>query len=395
MTGALLPESSFPRRSFLRGGGALVVAFSFAGAFASESKSASDPNQFASYGPTDSNAIDSWIVINPDNSASVKLGKVELGQGSMTGLLMIAAEELNLNMSQMHPITNDTDKTPNQGITAGSSAIDSGGKQTRAAAAAAYQALLGLASTKLGVPVANLTASGGVVSGAGQTVTYAQLLNGGLFNVEMAPIYNLAPSTPPSQSAAQGVSSPGSGSSQGLAATEVLPTPSFVASPGPGLTPGAAGTKPVSAYTLVGINPGPPRIDIPDKVTGLYTYVQNIRVPNMLHGRIVRPRGQGAYGAGTNPQVLSVDEGTISHIPGARVLRKGNFVGVVAPEEYNAIEAAAVLKVTWAPLPELPGDAGIWSEMRNQDSAGLVAASTALNFGNVESGACRGRARCL
>src|SRR6202012_2267687 len=111
-------------------------------------------------------------------------------------------------------------------------------------------------------------------------------------------------------------------------------------SSGAGLAPGAPGTKPVGAYALVGKSPSPPRIDIPAKVLGTYTYVHNIRLPGMLHGRIVRPRGQGAYGDGTNPKVLSVDPSSISHIPNAKVVQKDNFLGVVAPHEYDAIQAA-------------------------------------------------------
>ncbi|HWE80965.1 MAG TPA: molybdopterin cofactor-binding domain-containing protein [Gaiellaceae bacterium] len=383
MTG-LITERALSRRSFVKGGGAMILGFSLLGSgLAGKAAAAADP--FASFGPADSNAIDSWLVINEDNTASLKLGKVELGQGSMTGLLMVAAEELNMDMSQMRWITNDTDVTPNQGTTAGSSAISTGGKQTRAAAAAAQQALLGLAATQLGVPAGSLTVAKGIVSGGGKTVAYGSLLGGKLFNVEMPSQYNLTPTTPPTQSTAQSVASPGSGSSQGLAAAEVLPTPAFVPSPGPGLSPGAPGTKPVSQYSLVGVAPGPQRVDIPSKVTGTYTYVHNIRIPGMLHGRIVRPRGQGAYGDGTNPKVMSVDASSISHIAGAKVLQKNNFLGVVAPKEYDAIQAAVELKVTWADMPALPGDANIWSQMRQQDTAGMVPAALSASTGNVDA----------
>ena len=382
MTG-LLSEREFSRTSFVKAGGALIIGFSVLGAGVAGKAAADD--QFASFGPADSNAIDSWLVVNADNTISVKLGKVELGQGSMTGLLMVAAEELNADMSQMRWITNDTDVTPNQGTTAGSSAISSGGKQTRAASAAAYQTLLGLASTQLGVPVANLSVTKGVVSGGGKTVTYGALLGGKVFNVEMGPQYNLAPTQPPTSSTAQTVASSGSGSSQGLAAAEVLPTPAFVPSPGPGLSPGAPGTKAVSQYTLVGVSPGPQRVDIPPKVTGGYTYVHSIRIPGMVHARLVRPRGQGAYGDGTNPQIVSIDAGSISHIPGAKVVQKKNFLAVVAPLEYNAIQAAAELKVKWAAMPELPGSGNLFGEMRAQDTAGQVPASLLVNMGSVDS----------
>jgi nicotinate dehydrogenase subunit B len=379
MMTALVHEREFTRRSFVKGGGAMIVGFTMLGPLAQAASGASDPHPFTSFGPADSSQIDSWIVVNSDNSVSVKLGKVELGQGSMTGLLMIAAEELGMDISQMRPITNDTDRTPNQGITAGSSAISSGGKQTRAASAAAYQALLGLASTQLGVPASSLTVDKGVVTGGGKTVTYGQLLGGKVFNVQMGSQYNLNPSQPPTPAQAQGVNG------GGLATTETAQVPAFVASPGPGLAAGAPGTKPVGAYKLVGMDPGPPRIDIPDKVTGSYTYVHNVRIPGMLHGRIVRPRGQGAYGTGTNPQPLSVDASSIAHIKDAKVVQKGNFLGVIAPLEYNAIQAAAELKVTWSPMPPLPSSGNIWSNMRQQDTAGLIKASMPLSMGNVDT----------
>src|SRR4029079_2830185 len=107
---------------------------------------------------------------------------IELGQGSTTGLLMIAAEELNMDLGQLKMIANDTNLTPNQGGTYGSQAVHVGGKQTRAAAAAAYQTLLGMASAQLGAPVASLSVKSGVVSGAGKTITYGQLIGDKLFN---------------------------------------------------------------------------------------------------------------------------------------------------------------------------------------------------------------------
>jgi CO/xanthine dehydrogenase Mo-binding subunit len=378
-----LAQRELSRKTFLKGGGALIVGFSALGA-AATAGAAVDPHDHSSYGPAKSDLIDSWITIGADNTASVKLGKVELGQGSMTGLLIVAAEELDMDMSQMRAITNDTDLTPNQGTTAGSSSISSGGKQVRAASAAARGALLAMASKQLGVPTTGLSVSKGVVSGGGKTVTYGQLIGGKLFNITVGPEYKLMPTTPSTQSAAQSVSSPGSGSSKGLAATEVLPTPAFVPAPGPGLSPGAPGTKPVAQYKLVGVSPSPPRVDIPDKITGKFTYLQNIHVPNMLHGRIVRPRGQGAYGAGTSPAVLSVDESSISKIPGARVVRKNNFLGVVAPSEWAAIQGAAQLKVQWGPVPQLPGSGNLFKQIRADDTAGLVKAAIAVDTGDVD-----------
>jgi nicotinate dehydrogenase subunit B len=170
--------------------------------------------------------------------------------------------------------------TPDTGGTYGSSSIRTAGPQIRAAAAYAQQALLGMAAIQLGEPVASLSVKSGVVSGAGKTITYGQLIGDKLFNT-----------------------------------TTAVRT----------LTQFQAPAKPVSAYKLVGTSP--PRIDIPDKVVGTYTYVHNIRVPGMLHARMIRPRGQGGYGTGV--QIASVDESSIKHIAGARVLRKDNFLAVV------------------------------------------------------------------
>jgi CO/xanthine dehydrogenase Mo-binding subunit len=191
--------------------------------------------------------------------------------------------------------------------------------------------------------------SKGVVSGGGKTVTYGALVGDKLFNVQI-----------PSYSVAGNTTSP----------------PQAVA--------GAPGTKQVSKYTLVGTNP--PRIDIPSKVTGTYTYVHSIRIPGMLHGRVVRPRGQGAYGDGTAPTIVSVDKNSVSHIPGVTIVQFGNsFLGVVAPKEYDAIQAAAQLKVTWSQMPALPGVGNLWKQMRQQDGSGLAPARIAFNTGNVDT----------
>ncbi len=351
MTG-FLHEREFSRKSFVKGGGALIVGFSMLGTGLGRNARAAGVDPFDSNGPYDPQRIDSWLIIHNDNTASVKLGKIELGQGATTGLLMIAGEELDLGMSQLKLVSANTNVTPDQGITAGSSSIRGGGPQVRAAAAAARKALLGLASKQLGVPAGSLSVKAGVVSGGGKTVTYGQLLGDKMFNVEMASSYKMAETH---------------GGLNGTA--------------GIGLAPGAPGTKPASQYSLVMTSP--PRIDIPAKVTGSYTYVHNVRVPGMLHGRIVRPRGQGAYPSGA--PLVSVDQSSISHIPGARVLRRGDFVGVVAAKEYDAIQAAAQLKATWADPPPLPGVGNLWNQMREQDSAGKVAASFNVDMGNVDS----------
>ena len=126
-------------------------------------------------------------------------------------------------------------------------------------------------------------------------------------------------------------------------------------------------------------------MDIPDKVTGKYTYVHQVRVPGMLHGRMVRPRGQGAYPYNSNVPV-SVDATSIAHIPGAKVVQVNNFLGVVAPKEFDAIQAAAQLKVVWNTNPILPGTGNLWKHYRDMDTQGKIVASlNSATKGNVDT----------
>ena len=282
---AILTDTAPPlsRRNLLKGGGALVVGFCIGGSALPALAARGD-----AAGPPDPNTIDSWIAVHADNTATVYLGKGEFGQGNTTGLLQIAGEELDLDMNQLRSVQLDTNTVPNQGATTSSSSIHRGGPQVRAAAAEARQALLALASTRLGVQTGSLTVSKGVVSIDGhpsRSVSYGALLGDKPFNVKFT---------------------------------------------------GIAPQKPINRYKLVGTRV--PRVDIPDKMTGKYVYMQQVRVPDMLHGRVVRPRGQGAYGDGAKP--LSIDESSIAGIPGARIVRKGDFVGVVAEREWDAVKAA-------------------------------------------------------
>jgi nicotinate dehydrogenase subunit B len=350
MTG-FMHEQELSRKTFLKGGGALIVGFSLAGLGAKTAKAAESP--FASNGPFDQYSIDSWITINADNTASIKTGGVLQGTGSETGLLMIAGEELNMDLSQLVFVNADTDLTPITGVKAASNTITNAGPGVRAAAAWAGQTLLGLASTQLGVPASQLSVSKGVVSGGGKTATYGQLLGGKLFNVQMPATYNMT------------------------ASADRFNVFNFTG----GIRTGVSPAKPVSEYKLVGTSPQ--RIDIPQIVVGSTTYVHNVRVPGMLHGRVVRPRGQMVYGFGA--PIVSIDESSIKHLPNVRVVRKGDFLGVVAPHEYDAIQAAAQLKVKWADPPAvLPGSGDEFKGMRALDSAGK-SVQTATVVGNVDA----------
>src|SRR5204863_4714679 len=100
-------------------------------------------------------------------------------------------------------------------------------------------------------------------------------------------------------------------------------------------------------------------------VKGTYTYVHNLRVPGMLHARVVRPHGQGGV-TSQNHFPISVDPKSIAHINGAKVVQVNNFLAVVAPKEYDAIQAAAQLKVVWKSDPKFgdKGSGNYWSWLR-------------------------------
>jgi CO/xanthine dehydrogenase Mo-binding subunit len=274
----------------------------------------------------------------------------------MTSLSAILAEELNVSVEQVKFVTATT-KQVNVGSTGGSSTTPRVGRFVRAAAVTAYQALLGMASTRLGVPAASLTVKDGVVSGGGRTVTYGELIGDRRFNVEMPASYGMTTATVANRQVA-------------------------------GLANGQAPAKPVSQYAIVGTSV--PRVDLPAKISGSYTYIHNLKIPGMLHGRVVLPRGQTAYGV-TVP-VLSVDRRSIAGIPGVRVVQRNNFVGVVASTEYDALRAAVQLKVQWGETPtSLPTTGNLVKHMRTQDSApkslarGAVPARYATSTGNVDA----------
>ncbi len=291
-------QPALSRRSVLKGG-ALVVGFNIAGPLTSPLLDSVAPSAAAA--TPDPELLDSWIAVHADNTATVFMGKVELGQGTTTGMLQIAAEELDLAMSQVSAARVDTDVTPNQGPAVASLSIMDNGPQLRAAAADARQALLRLAAARLNAPADRLSVKDGVVTvegDPGRAVSYGDLIGDRRFNIRMT---------------------------------------------------GKAPQKPVSQYRLV--TSRAPRVDIPDKVSGKYVYMQHVRAPGMLHGRVVRPRGQGAYGDGA--RVVRIDAGSISDIADARVVRRGDFVGVVAGREWDAVRAAEKLKVTWDVPPRL------------------------------------------
>jgi CO/xanthine dehydrogenase Mo-binding subunit len=321
MTEVLSKE--FSRTGFLRGGGALIVSAGVVGSGLLAGRAGAAASPFESNGPLPLDQVDSFLAVHADNTVSLFMYKKELGQGTTTGTLQIVAEELDVELSQLKTVRIDTNRFANQGSTVASNGIQVGGRQIRAAAAHARRALLQLASQQLGVPVASLTVSGGVVAGGGRSVRYGDLIGEKVFNVVMNPAV---------------------------------------------MHPGESFSKPVSQYRIV--TTVVPRVDIPDKVSGQYVYMQNVRVPGMLHGRVVRPRGQPAWGTGA--PIVSLDESSIRSIEGARVVRRGDFLAVVAPTEYAAVQAAAQLKVTWKEDSSLPSNGNLFSHMRGLPTTNVV-----------------------
>src|SRR5262249_22605401 len=324
----LLNTAERSRKRLLTGGGALVLGLAGGGVGrGSNNPTAVSPGHLGLHpGPPDPNQIDSWLQVNPDNTVTLFHGWVEMGQGSPTAVRMIAAEELGLSMEQVTAVQLDTNVVVSA-FAADSSSTRAAMAATslRGAAAAARTVLVNMAAAHLGVPASALKIENGVASAGGRSVAYGALMAGKTFDATIA------------------------------AVDPVLTDP--------------------SRYRLIGKRV--PRIDIPAIVTGTGTYTQNVRVPGMLHGRVVRPRGQAAQVAGA--KLLSFDRRSIAHIPDVQVVQKGNFLGVIAPLEYNAIQAAAQLKVSWAEAPTLSGDGNLESALR--DPANLQRSAPAVSLG--------------
>jgi CO/xanthine dehydrogenase Mo-binding subunit len=290
------------RRGVLKGSGALVVSF----ALLPGSEEAVAQAAGAAAKPLALTEVDSFLAIDAKGQCTVYSGKVDLGTGVATALRQMAAEELDLPLDRVDMITGDTLLTPDQGTTWGSLSIQVGGNQIRQASAAARAALLDEAAKKLGVDRASLAVRGGTVSGGGKSVTYAELIGGRSFSITLDP---------------------------------KKPVP----------------TKDPNTFNLVG--KPVPRVDIPAKITGTFTYMQDFRVPGMLHGCVVRPPAMGA-------SLQSVDESSIKGVPTARVVREGNFLAVVAENEWAAVKAARALKASWSDWSGLPDQAKLYEHVR-------------------------------
>jgi CO/xanthine dehydrogenase Mo-binding subunit len=297
------------RRGFVKTGGALFVSLSLPGGLTAddtaESPTSLDPTRLAS-----------WLEIRDDSTILMRTGRTETGTGMSAYYAQMIAEELNVRPEAITLVLGDTDRTPDGGPSAG---FLWGAFNVRKVAAYTYQALLALASAKLGQPVSGLTVVGGVVSGGGKTISYGQLVRGQHLDLNI-PISGKPADGDPS------------GRVPGLYGFVVEGNPPM---------------KPVSQYKVVGTSYPVP--GIPGKVTGRTQWSCDVSLPGMLHARMVRPATLGS-------SLISVGSLDRHRFPTARVLTKGNLVAVASPDEWETITAAQAVAAgtkwtTWSGLP--------------------------------------------
>ena len=254
--------------------------------------------------------LDDWIAIEQDGTITAFSGKVEVGTGVRTALAQIVAEELDVPFERVHMVMGDTARTPNEGYTAGSMTIRGSGTALRRAAAEARHAMLEMAAERLDANVDELFIDAGVITvihHPERSITDAELLGGKVFNLE---VKDQAPLKSP------------------------------------------------DAYRIVGTST--PRQDLPHKVKGQPGFIQDVQVPGMVHARLVRPPDPAA-------QLISIDENSVKGISGLiKVVQRGNFIGVVAEREEQAIRAAQQLKVDWQETATYPKMEDLYTTLRSQ-----------------------------
>jgi nicotinate dehydrogenase subunit B len=289
--------SAVPRREFLKTSGAVVVSFALRSALPNPllaQNFAANPDLGK---PLDPHEVDSFLAVQADGSVTIYTSKVDVGTGLQIAMSQMAAEELGVPIERITVIEGDTAVTPNQGGTGGSTGVPIGAVQVRQAAATARQAFLSLAAERLKRPAAELTLADGIVrpSVGGSGITLAALVGGKRLDLKVDPKAPLRDS---------------------------------------------------SSYTVV----GKPilRTDVPGKSTARHTFLQDFKLPDMLHARVIRPPAIGA-------KLVSVDESSLSGIPDARVVRIESFLAVVSSDEWAAVRGARAVKATWSEWQGLPG----------------------------------------
>src|ERR1700742_1967276 len=307
------------RRDLLKVAGALVVAFSLAPCLEAIAQDAAAPK------PVSLDQVDAFLAIDDKGMVTLYAGKVDLGTGVNIGLAQIVAEELDVPLANVSLVTGDTALTPDQGPTYGSQSIQSGGMQIRQAAATARNALLYQAAQHLGMAKDDLAINEGVIApkAGGPGVAYQDLIGGENFMLKVDP---------------------------------------------------AAPVKSPADYKIVGKPIA--RRDVPEKLTGRFTYVHDFRMPGMLHGSVIRPPALGAT-------LQNVDESSIKDVPGVvKLVRDGNFLGVVTQTEWAAVRAARELRTTWSDSKTLPEQQKLWEHVR---ATKILKDDVTSNIGNASA----------
>ena len=299
------PRTPLTRREFLAASGALVIGFSLA----PSSLRAQKPPGAKLPGSLDANPmLDSWLRIDADGGITLFTGKAELGQGVKTALIQIAAEQLYVSPQRIRLITADTRQTPDEGYTAGSNSIKDSGTAIMNAAAQVREILIARAAERLGVAADRLKAQeGAVVADDGRRLGFGELVVDGLTKVR---------------------------------------------------ADGQSKLKDPAAYSIIGKSMS--RVDIPAKVTGGAAYVQDLRLPGMVHARVVRPPSYGA-------RLRELQTAAVEKMPGVlKVVRDGSFVAVVAAHEYEAIQAMRSLAAAarWEERATLPEQAEFYAYLQ-------------------------------
>ncbi len=312
--------TTLTRRGFVKTGGALFVSLGIPAGFiasAAEIQTTLDPTLLAS-----------WLEIRSDNTIRMRTGRAETGTGMSAFYAQMIAEELSVRPEAIALIMGDTDRTPDGGYSAG---FLTGAANVRKVAAYTYEALLGLAATQLGVPASGLTVNDGIVSGGGMSISYGRLVQGQHLDLKI-PISGKAAKIDPAEW--NGIAGLGG----------------FVVTGDPPM-------KPMSQYKVIGTSypiPG-----IPGKVTGRMQWSCDVTLPGMLHARMVRPATLGST-------LISVGGLDRKRFPTAEVVRKGNMVAVVSPNEWEAdIAARSVAASTkWTGWSGLPGSENLTTTLR-------------------------------
>ena len=308
-----LIHTTLNRRSLLKAtAGALVVGFSLDATLAHAAGSAMPTLRPAKAVAKD--LVDSFVSIEPNGKITIFVGKVDLGTGTKTAMAQMAADELDVAFEQINMVMGDTATTPDQWITGANLTIAQGGGELRKACATARAALLSRASARLGAPASALAIDRGVVSvkaDPSKSVSYSEVM-------------------------------------QGISTAELK-------------VDAKATIKPASEYRVVGKSI--PRVDIPAKLTGEFTYAHDVRLPGMLHARVVRADELGA-------KLEAVDDSDARKVTGfVQTIRRGDFVAVVAKSEWGAIKAARALKLKWSEGTGLPDKATVFDYWRKQPIA--------------------------